>query len=258
MAGKQGSGVFDAGRALEGRLGEVPDLRGNIDQKRKQQPVGERAGVGEDENVALDEDPCQREKPPRDEKAACNGGCRALPSLVGADGRGEFAFAQGASDDERCNVARPDDTEQKQDEGLSVFLHAQHRQGEERVAGIDEAKDRGCGVVKNARHRAGEGAVDQQGKAKPAECDGKKLVGPKYAHGEEDGDGGERGDAGRLGPGGAGDAEELPGGEHGDQGDGKGDGPVGSEEDEQDDERNEDRGGEDSFHASCEDTLPRP
>src|ERR1035438_7976477 len=98
VAGEQVAGVLDAGRTLESGLGQISDLRGDVDQDGKSQPVPEVFRVREPNLIPLGgKEMRQAQQGAGGQQAACQRAERALPGLVGAERGGHLVASPGAA-----------------------------------------------------------------------------------------------------------------------------------------------------------------
>src|SRR6202522_175871 len=150
MTGKEGAGIFDANRALEGGLGKIADLGGDVDGDGQHQPVPELLRKRELGGVELGQVSGEPEEAAGDEQAAQRRCDCAFPGFVGTEARGELMAAQGAAYEQSSNVSGPDDAEQESDQRGAVGLFAQGRQSQQCEAGVDQGEDGDRGVGQHA------------------------------------------------------------------------------------------------------------
>ena len=103
------------------------------------------------------------------EHAASDGGDGTDPGFAGAEAGGQLAFAKGAADVERGDVAGPDADHKEEDEGGAVFLLPEERDESERISDIDETEEALRGVGKDLDERGAEAVPGEEREGEGAE-----------------------------------------------------------------------------------------
>lgn len=254
---EEGAGVLDAGAALDGGLEQIAELGGDVEDGGKGEGLPDGFADVQQEIAADGEDVAHIEQAAGDGEGAKDGGDGAFPGFARGDARGELVFADGAADVESGDIAGPDGEHEEDDERGAIFLLPEEGDEGERISNPNEAEEALRGVWQDLDGGGAEAIPGEEREGEEAD-DGK--LGVDGEAGQGDGEDGGRGDnhpgprdaeAGVMGLGAdLGQREELKGGELGDEQRGDGDHPELAKEDEGEDGKDEDEGGEDAFHGS--------
>src|SRR5271170_820967 len=146
VTGKHGAGVLDACAALDGGFEEVAQLGGDVENRGEDEGLPERLGDVEECVAAGDEDVGDVDDQSRREHTAKDGGDGAYPGFAGAKAGGELAFAEGAAEVERGDIAGPDADHEEEDKGRAVLLLREEGNEGEGIGDVDEAEESLCCV----------------------------------------------------------------------------------------------------------------
>ena len=261
MAGQHGAGIFHARAAFDGGLKQVPELGRDIQHGRERERLPCGLGDMEQEIAAGGERIASGDHRPRREQRAEDGGHGTFPRLPRGKPGCELAPAKRAADVERGDVAGPDRDHKEEHERGAILLFPQQRDEGEWVRDPKQAEEALRGVRQHLHERGAKAVPSEQGEGEEAD-DGELRLDREVGDADQkQGRGGDRHPRDRDAQACAvkasadrGELQEFVGGELRHERGGHGDHPEIAEEDEGEDSSDQNKGGEDAFHCSSEDT----
>ena len=192
MAGEHGSGVLDAGSAFDGRLEEVAELGGDVQDRGQEEGLPDRLGDVQEEVAAGGEEVADPDDETSGEETAGDGGDGALPGFAGAQAGGQLVLAEGAADVEGGDISGPDADHEEEYKGGAVLLFPEQGDKGEGVGDPDEAEEALRGVGQDLDEGGAEAVPGEEYEGEGTE-DGKLGVDGKVGQGDDEGDGGAEG-----------------------------------------------------------------